>query len=372
MADKTLTQFEVDALLAAFGPDGRADEDEPRAGRSRSSRPVKAYDFRRPDKFSKEQLRSLQLLYENFARLLGTGLTSLLRGTVSLHLTSVEQITYAEYIEQLPKPAALYLLGLDPLPGRAVLELNLPISFAIIDRLLGGPGDIVNPRQGRQNSEMSEIEVALLRSLSDILATTMQDAWADIAALAPRVDDIAFSPELVQAALPNEVCVLILLELKVLNNAGTLSLCMPYTLLEPIVGRLSAQTLVAGSYRGTRKEDPRAQQRKMRQLERVTLPVSVQLGTAAVTVNDMLTLEPGDVICLDTPASGTLPMLIDGRPRYRVRPGANGARLAVRVERVLPPEPTDLDLAARTAAEAAHAHDHKEGIEGSHEQRIAV
>lgn len=366
---KTLSQWEVDALLSAFNSEQPEDANPRQSARHRGNRPVKSYDFRRPDKFSKEQMRSLHILYENFARLLGASLSTLLRGTISLHLTSVEQITYGEYSEQLPKPTVIYLMNLDPLPGRAVLELNLPIAFAIIDRLLGGPGEPGTIRAGRQNGELSDIEVTLLRGLAAALTGALRDAWNDITTLDPQVDDIAFSSELAQAALPNEVCVLIILELKVINSSGTISLCMPYTLLEPIISRLSAQALVAGSYRSGRGEDPHARQRTLRQLERVSLPVAVELGTASVTIDDVLNLEIGDVICLDAPAGGTLPMLVDGRPRYRVRPGMNGAHLAVRVDQVLPPEPGDLgqlDL-ARTPRHAAD-----DGTEGSYEQRVAV
>jgi flagellar motor switch protein FliM len=374
---KTLSQWEVDALLSAFNAEPKADAAQEQAARRRSTRPVKNYDFRRPDKFSKEQMRSLQLLHDTFARVLSTSLSTTLRGTISLHLTSVEQITYGEYSEQLPKPTVLYLLSLDPLPGRAVMEVNLPISFAIIDRLLGGPGDVVAPRQARQNSEMSDIEVTLLQSLADYFTGALRDAWSDILTLDPRVGDIVFSSELAQAALPNEICVLVIMEIKVLNNSGTLSLCLPYTLLEPIVGGLSAQALVAGSFKSGRREDPLARQRTLRQLERVSLPVSVGLGAASVSVNDILNLEVGDIICLDTPANGTLPMTVDGRARYRVRPGVTGARLAVRVDQVLPPDPDDDDQLALARNLLGGAHDGHDGrdrdrMESSHEQRIAV
>jgi flagellar motor switch protein FliM len=367
--NKVLSQWEVDALLSAFNNEQQAAASPQQATRRRSTRPVKNYDFRRPDKFSKEQMRSLHLLHENFARLLGASLSTLLRGTITAHLTSVEQIPYGEYSEQLPKPTVLYLLNLDPLPGRAVFEVNLPIAFAIIDRLLGGPGDAGAMRQTRHSGEISEIEVTLLQSLADYVTTALRDTWADIIALDPKVQDIVFSAELAQAALPNEICVLVILEIKIINSAGTLSLCLPYTLLEPLVGSLSAQALVAGAFKSGRKEDPLARQRTLRQLERVTLPISVQLGTASVSINDLLNLEVGDVICLDTPASGTLPMLVDNRLRFRVRPGVIGAHLAVRIDQVLPPDPDDLGHlgVAQTLLTTTSA-----GTEGTHEQRIAV
>jgi flagellar motor switch protein FliM len=361
MADnRLLSQREVDALLGAIREGGLPDDLPEQPGRPRAGRAVQNYDFRHPDKFSKEQIRSLHLLHENFARLLGTNLTSSLRGTIALSITSVEQITYGEFSAHLPRPTLLYVLDLNPLPGRAVLEVSLPIAFAIIDRLLGGPGETFAPRPGRQNRELSDIEISLLRGLGDHVTEGLRDAWSGIAALQPSVQDIAFNSELVQAALPNEVCVLVLLEIKVLNSAGTLSLCMPYTLLEPIIGSLSAQALVALSFKTGRKEDPLSRQRTLRQLERVTLPLSAHLGTASVSVADILNLEAGDIICLDTAVNGTLPLLVDGQLRYRVRPGLAGTRLAVRVEEVIPPNAGDLvdTLATALADQRAVSHDH--------------
>jgi flagellar motor switch protein FliM len=359
---KTLTQFEVDALLSAFNDEQAVAPEKPRPAFSTNTRLVKNYDFRRPDKFSKEQIRSLQLLYDNFARVLSNALSSYLRASVAIHLTSVEQISYGEYSEQLPKPTALFLMGLDPLPGSAVLEFNLPSAFIIIDRLLGGPGEAAS---FRATGELSEIETILLQTLSTHFVAALRDAWTDILPIRPEVRDIAFSSELVQAALPNEICVLVILELKILNSSGTMSFCMPYTLLEPIASRLSAQALVAGTFKTPRKEDPQAQQRTLHKLEKVTLPVSVHLGTASVSIQDVLHLEPGDIICLDSSANGTLNLLVDGRPRCRVRPGMSGSRLAVRVEEVIPPDPV---VAGDALLNQWNALLSQEATEGAHEQ----
>lgn len=363
--EKTLSQWEVDALLAAFAGSEQPATTPEQAAHSAGSRLVKNYDFRRPDKFSKEQLRSFKLLYENFARLLSTTLSTALRGPVGVHLTAVEQVIYSEYSDQLPKPTILCSLGLDPLPGRAALEINLPIAFAMIDRMLGGTGEADTFHQNRQSGELSDIEVALIHGITTHVTEALGEAWADIAPIKPRGQDIAFSSELMQVALPNEVCVLVTLEIKVINGAGTLSLCMPYTLLEPIIGRLSTQLLVAGSFKNARKDDPLAHKRTLRQLERVILPVLVQLGSATISINDLLDLEPGDVICLDTAAGSALDLLVDGHRRGRARPGVVGTRLAIQVEEMMPPD-TLLDDTLALAARPSLTPDDMGGIDEHH------
>jgi flagellar motor switch protein FliM len=354
----------VRAQQVADGRHGAVGETAPTAAGASGgpTRSIKNYDFRRPDKFSREHIRSLQVLSENFARLLAAGLTSALRVTAAIRVTAVEQIAYREFSERLPKPAILYLMSLDPLPGRAVFALDLPVGFALLDRLLGGPGDATGMRSTRRGGELSEIEVALLRGVADSFAAALREAWLDLITLQPAVEDVAFNAELAQAALPNEVCVLLDLEIKLVNSTGTLSLCLPHTLLEPIIGHLSAPALVAGPSRADRRETLAARRHTLRRLEQVMLPVVVQLGAAQVSVRDVLALEPGDVIRLDTGAESTLPLLIDGRLCYWVRPGTRGPHLAVRIEGVVPPEIETLPQPAPARPDReGTAHEEKKG-----------
>jgi len=173
---KQLAQHEIDALLSGLA-EGRG-EDAQRLNPQR----VKRYDFRRPDKFSKDHLRVIQLVFDTFGRLAGSVLSSLLRGQVQVRLTSVEQISYDEYIQQLPNPTAICLFSADPLPDRSILELNLPVLYAIIDRLLGGTGKRPQPQVFR---EATEIEHALARSAIVHMLGSYQEAWGNVVAMTP-------------------------------------------------------------------------------------------------------------------------------------------------------------------------------------------
>src|SRR5918912_1326572 len=182
---KILSQAEIEALLAGEALLGGGG---PHA--AKQAKPAKVYDFRRPDKFSKEHLRSLRILHESFARLLGQALTSYLSAGVQVRLTMLEQGTYDEYIQSLPTPTVIYVVGLAPLPGQAVIELNLPVARVLIDRLLGGSGTPPS-----RVTDMTEIEMALLKTIGQFVLSSLRDAWVNVAPLRPTMQEPVLTPE---------------------------------------------------------------------------------------------------------------------------------------------------------------------------------
>lgn len=291
-------------------------------------KPAKLYDFRRPDKFSKEHLRSLRILHESFARMLGSSLTSYLSAGVQVRLTMLEQGTYDEYIQSLPTPTVIYVVGLAPLPGQAVVELNLPVARVLIDRLLGGTGT-PTPRTG----EMTEIEMALLKTIGQFILSSLREAWANVVPLRPTMQEPVLSPELAQFATMAEATVMLVLEVSVFKVTGTISMCLPYQVLQPVLESLTSQVWTSTSPSRTSEQDSREQMGE--RISQVTLPVTVELGAVNMTVEGLLSLSKGNVLRLNTSANGPLPIRIDDRVKFVGQAGLSGKHLAVQIVRAV-------------------------------------
>jgi flagellar motor switch protein FliM len=344
--NKILSQAEIEALLAGESLLGGDDEPEESiaddvfnpaeasvgapmavaaAHSTRASKPAKLYDFRRPDKFSKEHLRSLRILHESFARLLGQSLTSYLSNGVQVRLTMLEQGTYDEYLQSLPTPTVNNVVGQAPLPGQVVIELNLPVARVLIDRLLGGTGT-----PPTRTTEMTEIELALLKTIGQFILNSLREAWTNVIPLRPTMQEPVLSPELAQFATMAEATVMLVLEVSVFKTTGTISMCIPYQVLQPILENLNSQVWFGGTTR-TVSEDDRLHIGD--RIGRVTLPLTVELGGTEMSVHELLDLHVGQVIRLNTNATGELPVLVDDHVKFMGQPGLSGKNLAVQIVR---------------------------------------
>ena len=348
--NKILSQTEIEALLAGEAllggddlgmpfDDGTSDQAEVVPGApvaihlpTNQNRPAKLYDFRRPDKFSKEHLRSLRILHESFARMLGSSLTSYLSAGVQVRLTMLEQGTYDEYIDSLPSPTVIYVVGLAPLPGQAVVELNLPVARVLIDRLLGGTGAPV-PR----TAEMTEIELALLKTIGQFILSSLREAWSNVVPLRPTMQEPVLSPELAQFATMAEATVMLVLEVSVFKTTGTISMCIPYQVLQPVLDNLTSQVWFGGSTT-SRVADNDSRSQMGERISQVTLPLTVELGGAELTVQALLDLQEGHLLKLNTNANGPLPVRIDDRVKFVGQAGLSGKNLAVQIVRAVAQE----------------------------------
>jgi flagellar motor switch protein FliM len=333
---KVLSQWEIDSLLGAFGSEETVESGPPPA----PEKNVRPYDFRRPDKFSKEHLRVLQTIHETFSRNAANSLSSYLRTNIQVRLSSIEQAVYGEYIQQLVNPTIINIVSAHPLPGRMIMEVNLSLAFGIIDRLLGGTGQIVERLR-----EVTDIEMTLIQTLIKTLLASLRDAWTQMTNVSMRLDDMVFNPQIVQAALHADIGVLFLFEVRLGEGTSTISMFVPYTLLEPIMGKLTSQMWFA-----TAKQDSASDSEQIRhQLEKVELPVTVDLGTANVTVRELMGLQKGNVVRLDTSVDHELRMMVGGKHKVWGRPGRIGRRLGLEVTRVPLDECAPLVTAASTA-----------------------
>jgi len=326
-----LSQKEIDALLSALPVEDAAPGSSVEA--TRVGKPVKTYDFRHPDKFSRDQQRTLELLHDQFARRLQTALSAYLRTVVQINMLGLEQGVYEEYVRQVPSPAVLYPISMDPLPGRAVLELHPNVVFIIVDRLLGGLGKGLNKAR-----ELTDVEATLLETVVWEVLSSLKESWVNIVQLQPRLGDIAFTPQFLQVALSSETCLTISFEIRILDSAGTMRLCIPEGVFEPIMGQLSAQAYFASSRRALVASE---QQMLRKKLERVRVPLVGQLGEAQVSVSELTNLRPGDVIPLERRSHEELEVLVAGRPKFYARPGLLGRHIALKITGLVPDEDAD-------------------------------
>ncbi len=344
-----LSQAEIEALLASLNEDGSEApvEQAPLRGGgnsnvaaastsqtiaptttpiSRSNGPIayEVYDFRRPDKFAKDQLRTLQMLHETFARLYASSLSAYLRVPVHVDLVSVEQVPYDEYIRSLTS-SIINIFSMAPLSGQAILEMEFNVILSMIDRLLGGPGSMT-----KSSSVLTDIEKALADSVIYRALNDFHTAWEGIAQFTPKRESMETQAQFVQIVPPNDVVVSILFEIKVGDLRGAMSVCIPYLLLKPITPKLSAQRWFSSSKKNTGKYAPVLAKR----LERTSLTLSVQLGRASLSVQELLDMKVGDVVTLDRGQQEEVEVMVDRSVKFRGKPGTRGKKLAVYISRV--------------------------------------
>ncbi|QNO16427.1 flagellar motor switch protein FliM [Alkalicella caledoniensis] len=325
-----LSQSEIDALLSALST-GEIDVEEVKKEEEKSK--VRVYDFRRPNKFSKDQTRTLQMIHENFARLTTSYLSASLRNVVQVSVASVDQTTYEEFIRSVPNPTVINLFSLNSEAGQALLEINPNISFAIIDRLLGGPGGTL--KEGRP---LSEIEQRIIKMVTDKLLLTLNDAWFNVCNLKARTMKLETNPQFLQIVSPNETVAVIVLKVILGDAEGFMNLCIPFISLENLIDNLSAHFWF--SQQSTEKEAPN-QQYVEAGLKRTPLPVSVELGKANVSVKDMLELQVGDVITLEKATSEHLAVYVKEKLKFLGSPGLIKNKLAIQITETIEGEEWD-------------------------------
>ncbi len=320
---EVLSQDEIDQLLTAISS-GDAETEDTRQVAERKN--IRIWDFRRPDKFSKEQIRTVSFMHETFARLTTTSLAAQLRSMVHVHVASVDQLTYEEFLRSIPSPTALAVINMDPLTGSAILEIDPAITFTIIDRLFGGPGE-----GAKINRELSEIERAVMESIIVRILGNMREAWSQVIDLRPRLGQIETNPQFVQIVPPTEMVVLVTLETKVEEVEGMMNFCIPYLTIEPIISKLSAQYWYSSVRRGATTENLNVLRER---LAGIDIPLVAEVGNISLPVKDVMSIQPGNVIRLSgTRISDPMIMKLGNRPKFECRPGVVGKKLAVQVTR---------------------------------------
>ncbi len=293
---------------------------------------VTPYDFKRPERVGKEQMRALQTLHEGFGRNFGAALSALLRSIVEVKLTSVDQLTYSEFVFSLENPTCFNLLRAAPLEGNLILDINPSILYPIIDRLLGG---------GRESAPLArrpltEIELRLVSRITNLFLQEMRNAWQNVLELDLKVERVESNPQLVQIVPPNEVVVLISFELTIGELRGMVNLCIPFNSIERIGGKLSSNSWI--SY-GKRQASEETIKQISTTLNGAVVELVAHLADTKITTGDLIGLRVGDVITTEKDVHSPISVSLEGVVKYHARPGAFKGRKAVQVEAEIAPAP---------------------------------
>lgn len=319
MAD-VLDQNEIDSLLSALSS-GEVDAEEMK--KENAEQAVKEYDFRRPDKLSKEQMRTLQMIHENLVRLLTTTLSTKLRSMVNFEVASIEQLSYDEFVRSLPEPTIIGIAELEPFSGQFIYEISPDIGFAIIDRLFGGMG-----RPLKDIRSFTDIEKVVLKKVLKWFLSTLPEAWENIIRVTPKLREIESNPQFTQIVPSNDMTIIITLSAKIADSEGLVNICIPYIMLEPIVTRLNAQQW----FSSTREEQTAKHIENLKKrVQKAEIDIYAELGSADITVTDLLYLQPGDVIKTDKRTEEMIDVRVGERVKYHAVPGASRKHLAVKV-----------------------------------------
>ena len=325
MSVDVLTQDQIDALLAAAN-EGETSLEELK--REETTRKIKVYDFKRPDKFSKDQIRTLYMLHESFARLLNTYMSSHLRTLVSVDVASVEQLTYQEFVQSIANPSVITILGVPPLKGNIIFEISTEIAFAYLDRVFGGDGTTA-----MKTRVLTEIEDAVMRRFVNSAMDRFKESWSNVTPMNPVLEATESNPQFTQIVPPNDMVVIVTLQTKLGEVEGFMNICIPYLVLEPIMSKLTTTFWVAAS---AAKDDKSSHAEVIRKkLNKTKVPFVVEVGRVQITIREFLTLGFGDVLQLNTKVKEDFPCMVGTNAKFLCRPGTFGKKLAVQITQVV-------------------------------------
>ena len=317
---KILTQEEIDALLSTVAsgePDTTDSLDDNRL------RPITPYDFRHPNRVSKDQIRTLENLHDNFAGQYGSTLSAMLRTIVDVDLVSVDQITYSEFIVSLVSPSCTYTFAAAPLEGVCLLDFNPTLTFALIDRVFGGNGKPLETER-----ELTGIERSVMGKMALKLYRDLERAWENLVKLEIEQKSFETNPQFIQIVPPGETVAVVSFQVKVFESTGLLTLCYPYVSLEPVMGKLSAQYWIDA----TKKKNVEADREiNLRNLSGVEADVTAILLRTSLKMRDFLGLKPGDIIPSEKKILSPVDVYVNRRRKFTARPGLSGKNRAIQV-----------------------------------------
>ena len=320
---EVLSQNEIDNLLQALST-GELDVDEMRESTDRA---VKNYDFKRPAKFSKEHLRTLEIIFEHYGRLLSTNLPVYLRKNIQASVVNSEALTFSEFTNSLSNPVLLGIVNFAPLNGNIMVELAANLGYAMIDRMLGGQGIPLD--KGR---EFSEIELSIIEKIIVISVRLLRDPWKNVIELSPILERVETNPQFAQIIAPTEMISIVTLNIKVGDVEGLMNICLPYFTLESIMDKLNTKYWFSTMQD---KTDEQYHEHIETLIKRVDMPLKAVLGRSTISVNDFVNLQIGDIIRLDSKVEDELNIYVGNIRKFTALPGASKDAYAVRVTSVI-------------------------------------
>lgn len=318
-----LSQEEIDNLMKALS-NGELDADDMKDNKEKT---VKDYDFARPAKFSKEHLRTLEIIFEHYGRLLATNLPVYLRKNVQVEVINSEALTYSEFSNSLSNPVVLGITNFSPLPGNVVLELAPNLAFAMIDRMLGGPGVPLD-----KSREFSEIELAIMERVFSTCVELLRVPWETVVDIAPRLERIETNSQFAQIISPSEMIALVTLNITIGDVNGLMNICLPFLCLEDVMDKLNTKywfSTMQESEEGAYAEAVEIL------ISKADIPVKALLGKSSISVSDFANIQIGDVIRLDTKVEDELSIYVGNIRKFTALPGSTGDKYAVRITSVI-------------------------------------
>ncbi len=320
---EVLSQAEIDNLLNALST-GELDTD---ALQDQNDRQVKNYDFERPAKFSKEHLRTLEIIYEHYGRLLSTNLPVYLRKTVQASVASSETVTFSEFTNALQTPSILGIIDFRPLNGSIILEMSTNLGFSMIDRMLGGTGAALDKER-----DFTEIELTILQKMMIICVQLMHDPWKNVVDISPVMERLETNPQFAQVISPTDMVAIVTLNMKIGDVEGFVNVCLPFFTMEAVMDKLNTKYWFTNMQEAA-DEDYTENLEVM--LKHVEVPVKAVLGVTSITVAEFTTLQIGDIIKLERNTGDELDVYVGNMRKFNALPGSSKEKYAVRVTEVV-------------------------------------
>ncbi|MBO4214072.1 MAG: flagellar motor switch protein FliM [Lachnospiraceae bacterium] len=320
---EVLSQNEIDSLLQALNS-GELDVEEIKEN---TEKQAKNYDFARPAKFSKEHLRTLEIIFEHYGRLLSTTMPAYLRKTVQVEIMNSEAVTYSEFSNALSNPVILGIVDFAPLNGNVIMELATNLGYAMVDRMLGGPGDPLE-----RSREFSEIELLIVERMLSIAIDLLREPWENVIDLYPRLERIETNSQFAQIISPSEMIAIVTINLKIGDVEGLMNVCLPYLTLEDVMDKLNTKYW----YSNTKAKKELEYRDNIEMLiNHAPMPVKAVLGNSIISVDDFINLQVGDIIRLDNKADNELSVYVGNIEKFKALPGSSGDNYAVQITEIL-------------------------------------
>ena len=321
-----LSQSEIDNLLQALNS-GEVDVEEMKKN---SENQVKSYDFTRPSKFSKEHLRTLEMIFEQYGRLLSTNLPVYLRKNIQIEVMNSEAVTYMEFSNALSNPVILGIVDFSPLKGNIIMEMATKLGYTIVYRMLGGAGEPLDKVR-----DFSEIELLIIERIMNICVNLLREPWKNVLDVSPRLERIETNSQFAQIISPSEMIAIITINMKIGDVEGLMNVCLPYITLEPVMDKLNTKFWYSNLQD---KNDMIYGDTIEHLISKAIIPIRVVLGNSTISVSDFATLQPGDIVRLDTKVDQELSVYVGDIQKFNALPGSSGKNYAVRITKVLKEE----------------------------------
>ena len=318
---KILSQDEIDALLTTVST-GEQEGETPQFDDERL-RSVVAYDFKHPNRVSKDQIRTLENMHDNFAGHFASMLSTVLRSIVDVDLVSVDQITYSEFIMSLVTPSCTYTFSAEPLEGVCLIDFNPTLTFSVIDRMFGGHGKILETER-----EMTGIERSVMQKLAGRTYKELEKSWEHLVRIKTEQKSLETNPQFIQIVPPGETVVVISFQVRMFQATGLLTMCYPYVSLEPIVAKLSAQNWIDATKKKNQEEDRVS---NVHNVKKVGVTVAAELLHTRIKMREFLELRVGDVVPSETRVNVPISITVNRRKKWLARPGISGKKRAFQV-----------------------------------------